>query len=99
MTQLDTPAVTIGPEQESGTVLPDGLVRLGPESAPVRRRRSSIALRLVIPAAIFGLWWILTGTGVIPPTTLSTPAATWSAFVDLLRHQDLIGDVGVSVRR
>ena len=35
----------------------------------------------------------------IPPTTLSTPAATWDAFIDLLRHQDLIGDIGVSARR
>ncbi|MGA2930970.1 MAG: ABC transporter permease [Acidimicrobiales bacterium] len=99
VTQLATPAVTTAPEPATGPVPPDGLVRLGPESAPVRRRRYSIALRLVIPAAIFALWWILTGTGVIPPTTLSTPAATWSAFVDLLRHQDLVGDIGVSVRR
>ena len=30
---------------------------------------------------------------------MSTPAATWDAFVDLLRHQDLLGDIGVSARR
>ena len=34
-----------------------------------------------------------------PRHTLSSPAATWDSFVELLRHQDLIGDVGVSVRR
>ncbi len=76
-----------------------GLVRL-PTGAPGHRpRRWSIALRLVLPVSIFAAWWALTATGAIPPTTLSTPAATWSAFVELLRHQDLLGDVGVSVRR
>ena len=52
-----------------------------------------------MPIAIFVAWWILTVTNAIPPTTLSTPSATWDAFVDLLRHQDLLGDVGISVRR
>jgi sulfonate transport system permease protein len=56
-------------------------------------------LRIIVPAIIFALWWILTGTGVVPPTTLSTPSSTWSAFVGLLQHQDLMGDIGISVRR
>jgi len=30
---------------------------------------------------------------------LSTPRATWDAFTDLWSHQDLVGDIGVSVRR
>ncbi|HVT42299.1 MAG TPA: ABC transporter permease subunit, partial [Acidimicrobiales bacterium] len=41
----------------------------------------------------------LTTSGAIPSTTLSTPAATWDAFTDLLRHQDLLGDIAVSARR
>ena len=64
-----------------------------------RTRRRSLAVRLALPIAIFAAWWILTGTGVIEPTTLSTPSATWDAFVQLLLHQDLIGDVGISIRR
>ena len=64
-----------------------------------RTRRRSLAVRLALPIAIFVAWWILTETGVIPPTTLSTPSATWDAFVQLLLHQDLIGDIGISVRR
>ncbi len=100
MTQLATPAATTAPPPAADLLTShDGLVRLGPEANPVRPRRYSVALRLALPAAIFALWWILTETGVIPPTTVSTPAATWSAFVELLRHQDLVGDVGVSVRR
>jgi len=99
MTQVATPpgATASGPATDSSPT--DGLVRLGPESAPVRRRRSSLALRLVLPAAIFALWWILTGTQVIPATALSTPRATWDSFTHLLETQDLVGDVGVSVRR
>jgi len=53
----------------------------------------------VIPAAVFLLWWILTGTHVIPATALSTPRATWDSFTYLLNRQDLAGDVGVSLRR
>jgi sulfonate transport system permease protein len=100
MTQLATPPATTPPDPATDPVPPDsGLVRLGPESRPVRPRRYSIALRLVIPAALVALWWILTGTHVIQPTTLSTPRATWDSFTYLLNHQDLVGEVGVSVRR
>ena len=67
------------------------------DSAP-RSRRASLSLRVLVPVAIFGLWWLLTGTGVIAATDLSSPRTTWDAFTTLL-HQDLIGDVGVSIRR
>jgi sulfonate transport system permease protein len=76
-----------------------GLVHLPVGNGGQRTRRRSVVLRLAAPIAIFAAWWILTTTKVIPPTTLSTPSATWDAFVDLLRHQDLLGDVGISVRR
>lgn len=64
-----------------------------------RSRRTGLGLRFLLPAAIVGLWWGLTGTGVIPPTELSSPATTWSTFWNLLVHQDLIGDVGISLAR
>jgi sulfonate transport system permease protein len=76
-----------------------GLVNLPVGDGRQRSPRRSLALRLAVPIAIFVAWWILTATNAIPPTTLSTPSATWDAFVDLLRHQDLLGDVGISVRR
>ncbi len=75
------------------------LVHLPVGDGRQQSRRRSLALRLAVPLAIFVAWWILTVTNVIPPTTLSTPSATWDAFVDLLRRQDLLGDVGISVRR
>ena len=77
----------------------NGLVHLPVGDGRQQSRRRSLALRLAVPIAIFVAWWILTVTNAIPPTTLSTPSATWDAFVDLLRHQDLLGDVGISVRR
>jgi sulfonate transport system permease protein len=76
-----------------------GLVNLPVGDGREQSRRRSLALRLAVPIAIFVAWWILTVTNAIPPTTLSTPCATWDAFVDLLRHQDLLGDIGISVRR
>lgn len=59
----------------------------------------TIAVRTLVPLVLFGLWWLLTGTGVIAGTILSSPPTTWHSFVDLLLHQDLIGDIGVSVAR
>ena len=101
VTQLAAPPVHAGSPDTGGSTVSDhdGLVRLPAGSGPPRRRRAGVALRLLIPISIFVAWWLLTTTGVIPSTTLSTPAATWDAFVDLLRHQDLIGDIGVSIRR
>jgi sulfonate transport system permease protein len=78
---------------------PAGLVRPVVEQPRRRSRPMTLALRALLPAAIFGLWWALTGTGVISGTQLASPSAAWSAFVTLLLHQDLLGDVGVSARR
>ncbi len=82
-----------------GVTSPTGLVHLPVGDGRQRTRRRSLAVRLTLPIGIFAAWWILTETGVIQPTTLSTPSATWDAFVQLLLHQDLIGDVGISIRR
>jgi sulfonate transport system permease protein len=82
-----------------GETTPRGLVHLPVGDGQQRTRRRSLAIRLVLPIGIIVAWWILTVTNAIPATTISTPSATWDAFVELLRHQDLIGDVGISIRR
>jgi sulfonate transport system permease protein len=87
-----------GSDSFPGTA-PGGLVSLSVGEGGKRTRRGSLALRLAVPVSIFIAWWILTATNVIEPTVLSGPAATWDAFVQLLLHQDLIGDVGISVQR
>ncbi len=100
MTQLDTPPLRPLPYRAPEPAPPDPvLIRLPSGDDTRRRRRTSVALRLVIPVSVLVAWWLLTASGTIPSTTLSTPAATWDAFVELLRHQDLLGDIGVSVRR
>jgi sulfonate transport system permease protein len=78
---------------------PAGLVRPEVHTAAPRSRHRTLALRAALPIALFGLWWLLTGTGVISADKLSSPSTTWSAFVTLLLHQDLIGDIGISVAR
>jgi sulfonate transport system permease protein len=96
----DDPPGTAGPTAAPlREAAPPGLVHLPVGDGQQRTRRRSLAVRLALPIAIFAAWWTLTGTGAIPPTTLATPSATWSAFVQLLLHQDLIGDVGISIRR
>jgi sulfonate transport system permease protein len=62
-------------------------------------RRVSLALRVVLPLVVFGVWWLLTGTGVVQPTVLSSPLGTWTSLWHLLVHQDLVGDIGVSLAR
>ena len=78
---------------------PEGLVRPVVEVPRRRGRALTLALRAILPVAIFLLWWGLTGTGAISGTQLASPAATWDAFTDLLLHQDLVGDVGISAAR
>jgi sulfonate transport system permease protein len=99
---------TIGPDAPAprdATTLPatappvPGLVRLPVGEVGRRPRRWSVALRLLVPVSVFAAWWILTGTGIIPSDTLSTPAVTWHTFVQLWNHDDLLGAVGVSARR
>jgi sulfonate transport system permease protein len=66
---------------------------------PKRSRGRTIALRVAGPLAVVGLWWLLTGTGIVKPTFLSSPLVTWKTFWNLLLHQDLLGDIGVSLAR
>jgi sulfonate transport system permease protein len=77
----------------------DGLVRPVVRESSRRRRSTGIGLRVILPLVIFGLWWLLTGTGVVGPTVLSSPLVTWKTMVDLFAHQDLVGDIGISLGR
>jgi sulfonate transport system permease protein len=78
---------------------PQGLVRPVVEQRRKRSRRASLALRMLLPVTFILLWWALTGTGVISGAELASPRATWDAFVNLLLHQDLLGDIGISAAR
>lgn len=75
------------------------LVRPHVHHEPKRNRVRTIALRVAGPLVVVGLWWLLTGTGIVEPTVLSSPLATWKTFWNLLLHQDLLGDIGVSLAR
>lgn len=76
-----------------------GLVEPRVDQVRPRSRRRSLALRVLVPLALFGLWWLLTGTGIVAPNVLASPSATASAFWNLVTHDDLLGDIGVSVLR
>jgi sulfonate transport system permease protein len=87
------------PRGDSGSAPPPGLIRPVVEQSRQRSRRASLALRTLLPTAIVLLWWGLTGSGVIKGIDLASPTSTWNAFTFLLRHQDLLGDIGISARR
>jgi sulfonate transport system permease protein len=93
---------TTGPTAPTGPTTarePAGLVRPVVRQPVPRRRTVTLALRVLVPIGIFGLWWLLTGTGVIGPTTLSSPSVTWSTMITLFAHQNLLGDIGISLAR
>lgn len=89
------PRPATGPSGRAVPALTSPIVQQGAD----RSKRVSLLIRILVPLALFGLWWLLTGTGVIDHTVLSTPPATWTSFVNLVVHQDLVGDLGVSVTR
>jgi len=78
---------------------PDRLVSPTYQQHRAHSRRRSVLLRLVVPLCVFGIWWLITGTGIVQPTVLSSPLGTWTSFWHLLVHQDLVGDIGVSLAR
>jgi sulfonate transport system permease protein len=78
---------------------PTGLFRPVVDQSRQRSRRTSLALRTLLPAALVLLWWGLTGSGLIKGDELASPTSTWNAFTFLLMHQDLLGDIGVSAGR
>jgi len=87
------------PAFDGGVTDSEGLRRPIVTEKRQRSRRATVSLRVTVPLLLFALWWILTSTGVIAATTLSSPAATWDAFVNLLLHQNLLGDIGISAAR
>lgn len=64
-----------------------------------RRRRATLLIRTGAPLAMLGVWWVLTGTGIVPPTTLSSPPQVVSTFGDLWQHQHLAHQIEVSLAR
>jgi sulfonate transport system permease protein len=78
---------------------PTGLVRPVAKQTATRRRPVTLALRTLVPVGVFGLWWLVTGTGTVASTTLSSPWVTWKTMVTLFAHQNLLGDIGISLGR
>ncbi len=95
--RLDAVAIPERREEPTPAPNPPGLVR--PRSLRGSARRRGGALRIVGPALLFAAWWIGTATGRIPPSVLASPSQVWSAFLDLIRDDDLFAQIGVSLGR
>jgi sulfonate transport system permease protein len=78
----------------------DGLVTPRPAGlAHTRSRRASLALRVLGPLALLGLWWLLCATGVLAPAVLASPATVASSGWELWRSGQLPSALGVSLTR
>jgi NitT/TauT family transport system permease protein len=71
------------------------LLAIGAPISPVARWTLR-ALSLAVPLA---MWYALSASRVVSPTFLPSPAATWSAGLQMLRSGELLADTLASVRR
>lgn len=60
-------------------------------------RLASLALRAVLPLALLGLWWWGTDAGWISASVLVSPPQVVRTFGDLVAHQRLFHQLGVSL--
>lgn len=68
--------------------------------APSRRSLTALARRAGGVALILVLWELSTAVlGLFEPSVLPSPGTVVSTFADLVRHGDLISQVGTSIRR
>jgi NitT/TauT family transport system permease protein len=66
------------------------------EAIPRRLSWSLMLLSVIVP---LGLWWVLSGTGLVDPRFLPTPAMVIQAGVGLWQDGHLLGDVLASFLR
>ncbi len=64
-----------------------------------RGRLGRLAAGIVLPLAILLAWQITSTSGAIPAYRLPSPAAVWTAGVDLAADGRLGGDIAISVQR
>ena len=62
-------------------------------------RRAYATLAAAIFAALGGLWWASSATGLVKPIFLPGPVAVWSRMVELAANGTLWTDAGVSLYR
>jgi len=71
------------------------LLAIGAPISPTARW----TLRVLSVAVPLAMWFALSASGAVNPRFLPSPAATWSAGVEMLRTGDLLADALASVRR
>jgi len=70
--------------------------------APLRRSRHRsvrFGLRALVPLLGLGVWWLVSGIGLVPTNLLPSPAVIGQTFSNLLTTQNLLGQLGVSLTR
>jgi sulfonate transport system permease protein len=87
-------------DQPAGEELLPDLVRPRRRAKGRRRsRRLSLLLRVSVPVAALGAWWLVTGMGWVRPQLLVTPWKVVMTFGNMYRTEDLVHQIGVSLAR
>lgn len=87
------PAVTL-------ELLPAGVARQGKEAAAILARWSiRLAAGLLLPALLWGLWWVAADRTWIAPQILPPPVFVWESFGVVWASGELLEHVGHSVSR
>jgi len=63
------------------------------------RRALEVTLTLVAPALLLGLWEAFSRAGRLDPIFWPPPSEIWPAFWHLVRNEDLLGDIRISLFR
>lgn len=74
-------------------------VSLADVFGPLARSLGSVALGLILPALLYGLWWITADRHWIAEQILPSPALVWQSFLEVLRSGELLDHVKFSTAR
>lgn len=58
-----------------------------------------LLLSLLVPAALLGVWWAITASGIVKTYQLASPSQVWNELISLAQDGTLRGDVQASVIR
>lgn len=68
-------------------------------NSPLSRRWARLALGLVVPAVLLAAWQLSTAAGIFTPVQLPSPAAVYTAAIDLVDRGQLGLHIAISTQR
>ena len=92
------PAVAVGPQGSSAAVPPAGRQKTG-SAGFLSRTWARVALGLVVPVLLLGLWQLVSVLGVFSAVQLPSPGAVLTSAADLIERGELGTHIAISTQR